>query len=194
MPWTGAGAGSSRTSTDTAAWPPTRARRTLHTGESLLTDRQRERLMLLFTRPDHVEVEAAWGILRRMIAAHRHADRALGCQQMAAIIETLRQGGHPHCPGRTAPPLAHPEPASSRCAGPLRPARHLQRPYRSPERPTRTPPRVRPRDSRTYYDRKRAQGKKHNAAVHRLARRRVDVQLAMLRNATPYEASPPRAA
>lgn len=49
-------------------------------------------------------------------------------------------------------------------------------------------------DSRTYYDRKRAQGKKHNAALICLARRRVDVLHAMLRNATPYEARPPRAA
>ena len=46
-------------------------------------------------------------------------------------------------------------------------------------------------DSRTYYDRKRAQGKKHNAALICLARRRVDVLHAMLRNATPYEARPP---
>ena len=34
-----------------------RARRTLHTGEDLLTDRQRERLIVLFTNPDHIEVE-----------------------------------------------------------------------------------------------------------------------------------------
>lgn len=49
-------------------------------------------------------------------------------------------------------------------------------------------------DSRTYYDRKRAQGKKHNAALICLARRRVDVLHAMLRNATPSQARPTRAA
>lgn len=41
--------------------------------------------------------------------------------------------------------------------------------------------------SRTYYDRKRAAGKKHNAALVCLARRRVDVLHAMLRNGTIYE-------
>jgi transposase len=44
--------------------------------------------------------------------------------------------------------------------------------------------------SRTYYDRKRAQGKKHNAALICLARRRVDVLFAMLRDKTPYQARP----
>jgi transposase len=41
--------------------------------------------------------------------------------------------------------------------------------------------------SRTYYDRKRAQGKKHNAALICLARRRVDVLHAMLRNKNRYQ-------
>jgi transposase len=40
--------------------------------------------------------------------------------------------------------------------------------------------------SRTYYDRKRAEGKKHNAALICLARRRCDVLYAMLRNKTYY--------
>jgi transposase len=41
--------------------------------------------------------------------------------------------------------------------------------------------------SRAYYDRKRAQGKRHNAALVCLARRRVDVIYAMLRDRTPYK-------
>lgn len=41
--------------------------------------------------------------------------------------------------------------------------------------------------SRVYYDRKRAAGKKHNAALICLARRRVDVLHAMLKNGTLYE-------
>jgi transposase len=41
--------------------------------------------------------------------------------------------------------------------------------------------------SRTYYDRKRAEGKKHNAALICLARRRCDVLFAMLRTKTPYQ-------
>lgn len=41
--------------------------------------------------------------------------------------------------------------------------------------------------SRAYYDRKRTQGKRHNAALICLARRRVDVLFAMLRDRTPYQ-------
>ena len=40
--------------------------------------------------------------------------------------------------------------------------------------------------SRAYYDRKRAQGKRHNAALICLARRRTDVLYAMLRDRQPY--------
>jgi transposase len=42
--------------------------------------------------------------------------------------------------------------------------------------------------SRTYYDRKRAEGKSHTAALTCLARRRVDVLYAMLRDRQPYRA------
>ena len=45
--------------------------------------------------------------------------------------------------------------------------------------------------SRAFYDRKRAEGKKHTAAVICLARRRCDVILAMLRSRTPYQAKVP---
>jgi transposase len=47
--------------------------------------------------------------------------------------------------------------------------------------------------SRTYYDRKRAEGKKHNAALICLARRRCDVLFAMLRNKTIYRHPQPTA-
>ena len=46
-------------------------------------------------------------------------------------------------------------------------------------------------DSKAFYDRKRAEGKKHNAAVICLARRRCDVILAMLRNLEPYRSQQP---
>ena len=49
-------------------------------------------------------------------------------------------------------------------------------------------------DSRAYYDRKRAAGKKHNAAIICLARRRVDVLHAMLRNGSFYQPRTPAAA
>jgi transposase len=48
--------------------------------------------------------------------------------------------------------------------------------------------------SRAYYDRKRAEGKRHNAALICLARRRTDVLYAMLKNQTPYAAQLPAAA
>ena len=49
--------------------------------------------------------------------------------------------------------------------------------------------------SRAYYDRKRAQGKRHNQAIIALARRRTDVLYAMLRDGTFYtEPTPPAVA
>ena len=42
-------------------------------------------------------------------------------------------------------------------------------------------------ESKAFYDRKRAEGKKHNAALICLARRRCDVILAMLRNRQHYQ-------
>ncbi len=47
-------------------------------------------------------------------------------------------------------------------------------------------------DSRAYYDRKHAEGKRHNAALICLARRRVDVLYAMLRDHKPYQPAQPR--
>ena len=44
--------------------------------------------------------------------------------------------------------------------------------------------------SRAYYDKKRAEGKKHNAALICLARRRTDVLFAMLRDHKPYQLRP----
>jgi transposase len=49
-------------------------------------------------------------------------------------------------------------------------------------------------ESRAYYDRKRDQGKKHNAALVCLARRRIDVIFAMLRDGTYYHGQTPAAA
>ncbi len=42
--------------------------------------------------------------------------------------------------------------------------------------------------AKAYYQRKRAEGKKHNAAVICVARRRCDLILAMLKTGTPYDA------
>jgi transposase len=47
-------------------------------------------------------------------------------------------------------------------------------------------------ESRRYYDRKRAEGKKHAQAVLALARRRVNVLWALIRDNRTYQAAPPR--
>jgi len=44
--------------------------------------------------------------------------------------------------------------------------------------------------SRTFYDRKRAEGDRHGQAVLALARRRVNVMWALLRDHRPYEETP----
>jgi len=72
--------------------PLYRARRTLHTGADLLTDRQRQRLTALFDADEHVQVEATWGIYQRMIAAYRQPDRSRGRQLMTALIASLSRG------------------------------------------------------------------------------------------------------
>lgn len=68
------------------------ARRTLHTGAALLTDKQKTRLEALFAGDVHIEVEATWGIYQKMITAYRDPDRARGRETMAALIASLRTG------------------------------------------------------------------------------------------------------
>src|SRR3954447_1837446 len=68
------------------------ARRTLHTGAGLLTDKQASRLTGLFADDAHVEVEVTWGIYQRMIAAYRHEDRRRGRELMVKLIDTISTG------------------------------------------------------------------------------------------------------
>ena len=76
--------------------PLYRARRTLHTGAGLLTDKQKDRLADLFATEihgdAHLEVEATWGIYQRMIAAYREPDRAKGRELMVKLIESVSHG------------------------------------------------------------------------------------------------------
>ena len=83
----------SRTCAATAARstdPLYRARRTLHTGADLLTDRQQQRLTALFGDGDHIQVQATWEHLA--IAAYRHPDRAAGRHAMTRLIIALSAG------------------------------------------------------------------------------------------------------
>jgi len=65
------------------------ARRTLHTGADLLTDKQHDRLTQLFAVDVHVAVEATWGIYQKMIAAYRAPDRVSAREQMQSVIDAL---------------------------------------------------------------------------------------------------------
>ena len=69
--------------------PLYRARRVLHTGTDLLTEKQRARLDALFGADEHVEVEATWAIYQRMIAAYREPDRTRGRQLMRRLIDSI---------------------------------------------------------------------------------------------------------
>ncbi|HEY0692454.1 MAG TPA: ISL3 family transposase [Kribbella sp.] len=68
------------------------ARRTLHTGADLLTDKQTDRLAALFADDAHVEVEATWGIYQRMIEAYREQDRGRGRELMVKLIDSISHG------------------------------------------------------------------------------------------------------
>ena len=79
----------------TAGGPPDplyRARRTLHTGTDLLTDKRRTQLRALFAADEHVQVQATWGIYQRMVAAYREPDRSQGRAQMQAVITSVSDG------------------------------------------------------------------------------------------------------
>jgi transposase len=65
------------------------ARRTLHTGADLLTNRQKDRLAALFADDAHVEVEATWGIYQRMIAAYREENRQRGRELVVKHIDSI---------------------------------------------------------------------------------------------------------
>ncbi len=68
------------------------ARRTLHTGRDLLTDKQSARLEKLFAIDEHVEVEVTWWIYQRMIAAYREPDRTRGRELMVKLIDAVSHG------------------------------------------------------------------------------------------------------
>lgn len=69
--------------------PLYRARRTLHTGKDLLTDKQKTRLAELFADENHAAVEVTWSIYQRMITAYRNPDRAAGKKTMTDLITTI---------------------------------------------------------------------------------------------------------
>ena len=72
--------------------PLYKARRTLHTGASLLTEKQKILLDAVFAIEEHVEVEATWGIYQRIVAAYREPDKQKAKQMMQAVIASVVTG------------------------------------------------------------------------------------------------------
>lgn len=68
------------------------ARRVLHTGDGLLTEKQRAQLEALFTGDDHIEVEATLGIHQRIVAAYREPEKARVKQMMEAVMDSIATG------------------------------------------------------------------------------------------------------
>ncbi|NNG37657.1 ISL3 family transposase [Nakamurella aerolata] len=69
--------------------PLYRARRTLHTGADLLTDKQRQRITALFAVEEHAPVEATWGIYQRLVTAYRDPNRRQAKKALTAVIEAI---------------------------------------------------------------------------------------------------------
>ena len=72
--------------------PLYRARRTLHTGVGLLTDKQVGRLEALFAVEEHLPVEVTWEIYQQMITAYRDPNRTKGKTAMETLIASLSTG------------------------------------------------------------------------------------------------------
>ncbi len=72
--------------------PLYKARRTLHTGANLLTEKQTARLEAVSAIEEHVEVEATWGIYQRIVAAYREPDKKKAKQMMHAAIDAITTG------------------------------------------------------------------------------------------------------
>ena len=121
--------------------PLYRARRTLHTGPGLLTDKQTARLTALFAADQHVEVQATWGISQRMIGAYREPDRTQGRALMVKLIESLRTGV-PKVLREVLTLRSDPDQARRRRTGLLRPTWHEQRAYGGDQRPPRASARL----------------------------------------------------
>ena len=68
------------------------ARRTLHTGASLLTDKQRTRLDAVFAEEDHAAVEITWQVYQDIVTAYRDADPKAGRRLLNKVIESIARG------------------------------------------------------------------------------------------------------
>ncbi|MEY9260550.1 transposase, partial [Brevibacterium epidermidis] len=72
--------------------PLYQARRTLHTGCQLLTERQQQRIVALFADDKHADVEVTWSVFQDIITAYRNLDRTAGKKSLQSIIESISSG------------------------------------------------------------------------------------------------------
>ena len=68
------------------------ARRTLHTGADLLTNKHKTRLEALFAADEHAAVEVTWSVYQQMIGAYRDPDRSKGKKVLTKLIDSLARG------------------------------------------------------------------------------------------------------
>ena len=148
------------------------------------------------------EIGATETMIEERFRRHRHAEIILSMPGFGVILgaEFLAATGGDMSAFDSADRLAGicglaPVPRDSgRISGNLkRPRRYHRRLLRTCYLAAQSAARTDPA-SRTYYDRKRAEGKHHRQAVLALARRRLNVLWAMLRDHTPYETSTATAA
>ncbi|MGB8210509.1 MAG: IS110 family transposase [Mycobacterium sp.] len=148
------------------------------------------------------EIGATETMIEERFRRHRHAEIILSMPGFGVILgaEFLAATGGDMSAFDSADRLAGicglaPVPRDSgRISGNLkRPRRYHRRLLRTCYLAAQSAARTDPA-SRTYYDRKRAEGKHHRQAVLALARRRLNVLWAMLRDHIPYETSTATAA
>ncbi|WP_396278328.1 ISL3 family transposase [Glutamicibacter creatinolyticus] len=63
------------------------ARRTLLTGDELLTEKQTQRLEELFADEQHEPVELTWSVYQRIVDAYRQPDRKIGRWALGQVID-----------------------------------------------------------------------------------------------------------
>jgi transposase len=73
--------------------PLYKARRTLHTGQAFLTDRQRARIDTALAADEaHVAVEVTWCVYQDIVTAYRDPDRVQGRTLLATTIRSIGHG------------------------------------------------------------------------------------------------------
>ena len=68
------------------------ARRTLHTGTALLTEKQKTRLDAVFADEDHAAVEITWRVYQDIVTAYRNPDPKAGRRTLNKVIGSIARG------------------------------------------------------------------------------------------------------